>query len=109
MSERLSNEVFWGHLEVMGRIIRFLYELSPFDKEDFDFYDLFYITKDPGTYTFKHGNRKFKITVSDDKDRAVGFEGRWYRDFADFCQNAEFNGEKFTSIYDVFYDWEVAA
>ena len=30
MAERLSVEAFWGHIEVMGRIVRSLYELEPY-------------------------------------------------------------------------------
>lgn len=42
MAERLSKDPFWGHIEVMGRIIRFLYKLTDFDEERADFYDEFY-------------------------------------------------------------------
>ena len=109
MAERLSLDAFWGHIEVMGRIVKFLYEITPFDKEHMDFYDLFYLTKEPGTYAFKYGNRKYRIKVEDNKERAIGFEGKWYRDFGELCQNAVLDGMKLTAIYDDLYGWEVAA
>ena len=51
MAERLSHEAFWGHINVMGRIVRFLYSLLSFEKNRSDFYDLFYLTEKIGTYT----------------------------------------------------------
>ena len=108
MAERLSVEAFWGHIEVMGRIIRFLYELQPFDTEEADFYDLFYLTDKPGKYTVKHNGKKFVIEVIDeDGEKAIGYNGKWYRSFEDLCQKAELGSDKLTTIYDEFYDVEV--
>ena len=109
LAERLSRDPFWGHIEVMGRIVRFLYKLTPFDEETADFYDLFYLTERPGRYTVKRGKDKIEIEVSDENgEYAIGYGGKWYRCFEDFCQRAETGNEKFTSIYDEFYDVEVA-
>lgn len=109
MAERLSKEAFWGHINVMGRIVRFLYKLTPFDESQADFYDLFYMTEKPGMYTVMRSNTKIKIEVIDEKgEKAIGYDGKWYRSFEDFCQKAEFNRQKFTSIYDEFYDVEAA-
>ncbi len=108
MAERLSYEAFWGHIEVMGRIVRMLYELIPFDEKDFDFYDLFYLTDKPGKIAFKRDKKKYRIEVSDDNDHAIGFEGRWYRNFNEFCEKGELGKEQITNIYDEFYDLEVA-
>ena len=109
MAERLSVEAFWGHIEVMGRIVRFLYKLEPYDKEDGDFYDLFYLTEKPGKYTVKRAGKTIEIEViEEDGEKAIGCNGKWYRSFEDFCQKAETGGDKFTNIYDEFYDVEVA-
>ena len=109
MAECLSVEAFWGHIEVMGRIIRFLYELQPFDTEAADFYDLFYLTDKPGKYTVKHNGKKVAIEVIDeDGEKAIGYNGKWYRSFEDLCQKAELGSDKLTTIYDEFYDVEVA-
>ena len=48
LAERLSADPFWGHIEVMGRIIRLLYEITPYEENKSDFYDLFYLTDQPG-------------------------------------------------------------
>ncbi len=109
MAERLSVEAFWGHIEVMGRIIRFLYELQPFDTEEADFYDLFYLAEKPGKYSIKRNGKKIGIEVIDeDGEKAIGYNGKWYRSFEDLCQKAELGSDKLTTIYDEFYDVEVA-
>ena len=102
MAERLSVEAFWGHIEVMGRIVCFLYELIKIDWDDVDLYDLFYLTEKPGRYDLTFQGRKYEIEAVEDDDgtRALKFGGKWYRSFADLCQKAELNGEKLTSVYD---------
>lgn len=107
MAERLSVEAFWGHIEVMGRIVRFLYQLIPFDYKKADFYDLFYLTETPGNYIMKRNGKKIKIEVIKENDeKAIGCNNRWYRSFEDFCLKADTENEKFTSIYDELYDVE---
>lgn len=108
MAERLSVEAFWGHVEVMGRIVRFLYKLTPFDKRKTDFYDLFYLTEKPGKYALKYKGKKIEIVVTEENgERAIEYKGKWYRSFEDFCQKAEIGKKKFTTVYDEFYDVEV--
>ena len=100
-------EAFWGHIEVMGRIIRFLYRLTPFDINRADFYDLFYLLQKPGKYSIKR-NRKTLLmeVIEEDGAPAVGYDGKWYRSFEEFCSKAETDGQKFTTIYDEFYNVE---
>ncbi len=102
MAERLAVEAFWGHIEVMGRIVCFLYELIKIDRDDVDLYDLFYLTEKPGRYdlAFRGGKYEIEAVEDDDGTRALKFGGKWYRSFADLCQKAELNGEKLTSVYD---------
>ena len=132
MAERLSHDPFWGHIEVMGRIIRFLYTLTPFDVEKADFYDLFYLTETPGIYSMKYwdkaGEKKIRLEViADDTDAdpvkenkgpvaetatmpktgiAIKYDGKWYRNFEDFLAKARLRTERFTAVYDIFYDIE---
>lgn len=105
MAERLSGEAFWGHIQVMGRIVRYLYQLVPFDEENADFYDLFYLTQKPGRFNMLYHGKKAAVDVTEENgELAIGFEGKWYRSFEDFCQKAVINGQKITSIYDEIYN-----
>ena len=45
--------------------------------------------------------------IMEDGEYAVGYDGRWYRSFGEFCQKAEIDKVKFTSVYDEFRDVEV--
>ena len=101
MAERLSMEVFWGHVEVMGRIVRYLYKLRPFNQESADFYDLFYLTQMPGQYEFLYKGKKIRIEAAqEDGEIRIRYDGKWYRSFEDFCLKAEIGNSRFTSIYD---------
>ena len=105
MAERLSVDPFWGHLEDMKRIVFLLYELTPFDKEGADFYDLFYLTENPGRFTMKRHGKKLELEVTEENgERAIGYDGKWYRSFEDLCLKAVTGNKKLTGIYDEFYD-----
>ena len=108
LAERLSEYIFWGHVEMMGRIVNRIYELVPFSKEHFDFYDLFFLTNHPVKIRFKYAGRLFELEVSDDDEPAIAFEGKWYRNFAEFCEKADLGKDKIVKNYDALYDWEVA-
>ena len=85
-----------------------MYELTPFDEKNADFYDLFYLTESPGRYTMAYGKKKVVLEVTTENDEyALGYDGKWYRSFSEFCQKAEIDKVKFTSVYDEFRDVEV--
>ncbi len=107
MAQRLSYEAFWGHLSVMERIINLLYSLTEFKIETADFYDLFYLAKTPGKYILSYRTEKVVIeVVEDNNEYAVAYDGKWYRNFADFCEKAEIDGNKFTAVYEEVYHVE---
>ena len=107
MAQRLSYEAFWGHLSVMERIINLLYSLTEFKIETADFYDLFYLTKTPGKYILSYRTEKVVIeVVEDNNEYAIAYDGKWYRNFADFCEKAEIDGNKFTAVYEEVYHVE---
>ncbi len=108
MAERLSVEAFWGHIEVMGRIVRFMYELKNLDDNKVDFYDLFYLTQKSGKYALYYGKKKYALEVVDeDGEKAIRFNDKWYKCFEDLCQKAAIDGNKVTNIYDEIYRVEV--
>lgn len=60
-------------------------------------------------YIMKHNGKKIEIEVIDKNgEKVIGCNGKWYRSFEDFCQKAEIDGDKFTNIYDEFYNVEAA-
>ena len=102
------GDPFWGHIEVMGRIVRLLYQITPYEADRSDFYDLFYLTERPGKYTMKRKGKKTRIIVTEEGgERAIGCGGKWYRSFEEFCWKAETGNERYTYIYDEFYGLEV--
>ena len=108
LAERLQSGAFWGHINVMERIIKDLYDNEPFPEEDPDFYDLFRMTATPGTITFKYGlydPDELAIEISDDDEHAIRFMDKWYRNFNELCNKGEIDGHKLTSIYDELYDF----
>ena len=105
MAERLSYDPFWGHIEVMERIIRLMYSLTNVDTTKLDIYDIFGVISPNTGYSFKIGNKKYKIGV--DAEGAVKFDGIWYRNYKDFIQKATIGNEKITKVYDELYGWEV--
>ena len=109
MAERLSYEPFWGHIEVMGRIVRMLYELTPFDPDRGDFYDLAYLTQKPGTLSARCRGREYRIETADESEKEIRIDGKWYRNFEELCEKAEIENSKATAIYDEFTDWKVIA
>ena len=107
MAERLSYELFWGHIEVMGRIVGLLYRLAPFSDDEADFYDLFHLTLKHGRYAFTlRGERKVLEVSGEGEERAIACDGQFYRDFGDICRKMTFSGEKLTALYDEVYDVE---
>ncbi|MBQ5952369.1 MAG: sel1 repeat family protein [Lachnospiraceae bacterium] len=109
LAERIRNDPFWGYFSVMKRIVTLLYRLTPFDPQKNDLYDLFYLLETPGTCVLRRGRQKFRIDAEETEESpaAVRFDGRWYRNVAEFCQKAAWNGEKLTENYDEYCVGEV--
>lgn len=105
MTQRLYYAAFWGHIEVMGRIVRSLYELTGFNEEGFDLYDIFYLENRPRKITFRKDDKKYTIKISEE-DNAIHFDGKWYRNFLELCEKAVIDGEKITSLYYDLYDFK---
>lgn len=105
MAERLSYDPFWGHIEVMGRIVRLLYSLTAVNTEAIDLYDIFGVISPNKEYSFRRGRKKY--TIKTDSESAIDFEGKWYRNYGEFLQKATIENDRITAIYDELYGWEV--
>ncbi len=108
LARRITYNDFFGNLNIMKWLIDDLYELTEFDYEDFDFYDLYYLLKSPHTIKFDLGDTQYLIeTQEEDGMCAVHFDGRWYRDRDEFFQKAVAGDNKLTAVYDEVFGLEV--
>lgn len=100
LAQRIRYNAFFGNMNIMKWLIDDLYELIPFDEEDFDFYDLYYLLKFPHTVTFvAYGEMHEIVSEKDEGTCAVCFDGEWFRDSEEFIRGAEIDGERLTEIY----------
>ena len=92
MAERFIFEPpFWGHMKVMERIIRLMYDLKRFDEESFDIYDCFYLVGTPCKVRFVSDNKEYVITMMGQK--GIYFENKWYKTFAEMVEKAILDDE----------------
>jgi tetratricopeptide (TPR) repeat protein len=108
LAERISYNAFFGNLNIMKWLIDDLYELIPFDKDNFDFYDLYYLLKTPNNITFTYeGDVQCLESEMEGNETVVCFNGRWFRSRDDFFKDAFTGYFKLTEIYDQFHDFRV--
>ncbi len=103
MAERMIYDTFFGHIDIMHRIIDNLYRLTDVNKKNFDLYDLFELLKKPVRIRFEYNDEQFMIeSVAEDEGMAICFNDKWFRDTVDFFEKAEIDGERLTTI-----SWEL--
>lgn len=108
LAQRLFYNPFFGDLNNMKWLIEELYKLIPFDEDDFDFYDMYYLLQSPCKITFKYGNKKHSVeAVEEDGECVICFDGTWYRTRDDFFKKAAIDNKVLTEIYDDLYLFEV--
>lgn len=109
LAQRIKHNAFFGNLSIMKWLIDDLYELMEFDKDYFDFFDLYYLLKSPNKITFYYDESLQKIeSVREEGDIcSVCHNGKWYRDRDEFFKGASVDGVKLTSVYDELYGFEV--
>ena len=109
MQQRLKNEAFWGHIELMGMIVNALYEVRDFDYDDIVFYDLFYLIDKYKSITFKYQGDVYEIETDNSQgDVAIKFGNNWYKTKQDFFEKARIGEKLLTAIYEDLYKFEVA-
>ena len=109
LAQRIKFNAFFGNLNIMKWLIDDLYELIEFDKEFFDFYDLYYLMKTPHEIRFCYKNEEMNLRTEMEGDECVVcYNGKWYHSRDDFFkQAAAADGTKLTSIYNELYGFEV--
>ncbi len=110
LARRISCDPFFGNLNIMRRLIDDLYEMTAFDHDDFDLFDLYYLLKSPHTIRFAYRKAKYLIeTKEEDGFCTVHFDGKCYRDRDEFFEKAVLGDKRLTEVYDDLYGWEYRA
>ena len=107
LAERISYNAFFGNMNIMKWLIDDLYELVPFDENNFDFYDLYYLLKSPNKITFMYdGEEQHLESVMEGNETTVCFNGKWFRSRDDFFKDGAIGNNRLTTIYDELYGFE---
>ena len=107
LAERISYNAFFGNMNIMKWLIDDLYELVPFDENNFDFYDLYYLLKSPNKITFMYdGEEQHLESVMEGNETTVCFNGKWFRSRDDFFKDGAIGNNRLTAIYDELYGFE---
>ncbi len=105
---RIMNNPFFGNLTIMKLLIWDVYELRPFDPENIDLYDCYYLFQKPCTVRFKLDEEQYEAEcVIEDGAPVIRFGDKWFRNADDFFAQAEIDGELLTTLIYEFYDYEV--
>ncbi len=108
LAQRITYNAFFGNMNIMKWLIDELYELVEFDKETFDFYDLYYLLKTPHKITFLLDDEEMHLeSVMEGDECTVCFNGKWFHSRDDFFKDAEVDGTRVIELYDDFYGFEV--
>lgn len=108
LAQRIKYSSFFGNLSIMKWLIDGLYELTGFDPDFFDLFDLFYLLRTPHKVTFYYGDSLQRLeSVMEDGECVINFNGKWYRTREDFFGKAEVDGVRLTSVYDELYGLKV--
>jgi tetratricopeptide (TPR) repeat protein len=113
LAKRIEYNPFFGNLNIMMWLIDDIYGLTEFDRENFDFFDLYYLLKEPCKVSFVFGKRhKIPLEVesfSDGDICAVKFGEQLFKGREDFFGKAQFDGELLTALQSDFYDFRVVS
>lgn len=108
LAQRIRYNAFFGNLNIMKWLIDDLYELIEFDEDFFDFFDLYYLLKEPHRVSLAYKNKEYSVeSVMEGDECVVRFEDKWFHSRDDFFKDALIGDVKLTTIYDELYDFEV--
>ena len=108
LAQRLRINPFFGDLNNMKWLIGELYALVGFDKDNFDFYDLYYLLDRPCVIRFEYDGDVYTVECAEENGgTAVCFDGKWYRTKDDFFKKACIGDYPLTEIYEDLVSFEV--
>ncbi len=104
LADRISDNAFFGNLNIMKWLIEDLYKLTDIDLKRINMFDLYYLLKKPIKIVFFHDlfEESYGVeAIEEDGEVIIHFGDCWYRDTDDFFKNANINGDKLTALYPV--------
>ena len=105
---RVMRDRFFGDLNRIKWATNDLYKLIPFDPEQFDLFDLYYLLKKEHLVRFTYDGIPYEIeSRQNEGDMNIRFEDKWYRNIDDFFQKAELDGQSIEERYFDEEDWRI--
>ncbi len=98
LAERLYHDHYWGSIDIMQRIVNKLYELTEFDENWFNFYDMIHLAGSDRLVEFFYEGEIHRIEFEQGGD--VALDGKWYRDVGAFLEKCSLGGQRITAVYD---------
>lgn len=107
--QRIRFNPFWGNFIVCRRIIQLIYKIYPFDKDKFDFFDLFYLLKESHTINLIYNGNNYVIeSFYDEGEMRIKCNNKFYKSVENFLMNALFdNKHTYVIDYEDYYNLEV--
>lgn len=108
LADSLEFNQFFGDLNVMKWLTEDMYEVTEFDKADFDLYDLYYLFREPVKVRFRYEEETHEVeAVKEEGGISICFDGKWFKTIDDFFRKAELDGELLPALYYRLYGFEV--
>jgi len=108
MAGRLMDNAFFGNFSIMKSIVLKIYSLTPFDPEECDLYDLYYVLRKPCRVTFMCGDERHEITAEQDgQETSVCLDGKWFHSVDDMMMKGRIDGDKIPDICYDCYDFSI--
>lgn len=97
---RISEHPFFDDLQLMKTLIHDLYQLTPFNINQSDFFDLYHLLTTPGTITIELNQQQYEINVEQEEGNCViEFLDTWYKNSNEFMAKAKYHESLLTEIY----------
>ena len=104
-----DNPSWWGNIDEMESVVMMMHDLSLNWDGEIDLYDLFWLSVNEGTMTFRYNGIPFTVEcIPEGRNIVIRFNNKWYRDLHSFFEKAKIGGRPITAIYEELTDYEVA-
>lgn len=109
IAQRIRSNPFWGNFIVARRIVKMLYRIIDFPQYDFDFFDLFYLLKEPHKVSLYYNGKAYLIeSFFDEGEMRIKCDDKYYKSVENFLMTALFESKHTYIIHhDDFYELEL--